>query len=91
MSAGNGIPPAISAGAIVANDLLAIKSGSTMGDCRELAVIIGGSNTMAGVFEVLVRQDDYFRGDLVIVDNEVMKDTSGFGAILVARARGLCT
>ena len=78
------------AGAISSSDLQAIKQGSAMGDCQELPVIIGGSNLIAEVFEVLVKQDDYFNGDLITIDSTVMMDTSGFGAIMTARARGLC-
>lgn len=78
-------------GVIVATDLLAVKSGSTLGDCSELTVIIGGSNALAGVFEVLVSEDDYFRGDIIMVDGKAMMDTSGSGAIMAARARGLCS
>lgn len=77
-------------GAIVATDLLAVKSDSTLGDCRELTVIIGGSNVMAGVFEVLVSEDDYFCGDIITLDGKAMMDTSGSGALMAARARGLC-
>lgn len=78
------------AGAIVATDLLAVKSSSAMGDCRNLPVIIGGSNIMAGIIETLLHQDDYFQGDLVTVKSDIMKDRAGYGAILVARSRGLC-
>lgn len=78
------------AGAMAATDLLAIKNSGALGDCRKLSVIIGGSNIMAGVFEVLVRNDNYFRGEPIAVDSKVMKDISGLGAISVARERGLC-
>lgn len=78
------------AGAIATTDLLAVKNSSAMGDCRELPVIIGGSNIMAGIFETLLHQDDYFHGDLITVDSNVMKEKAGFGAIMIARSRGLC-
>ena len=78
------------AGAIVGTDLLAVKDNEAMGDCQDIPVVIGGSNIMAGIFEVLVRQDEHFRGDLITVTGEVMQDKAGSGAILVARARGLC-
>ena len=79
------------AGAIVSTDLSAVKSSSAMGDCRELPVIIGGSNIMAAIFETLLHQDDYFHGDLITVDSDIMKDKAGYGAILAARSRGLCS
>ncbi len=79
------------AGAIVSTDLLVVKNSSAMGDCRELPVIMGGSNIMSGIFETLIHQDDYFNGDLITVDSDIMKDKAGYGAILVARSRGLCT
>lgn len=78
------------AGAIITTDLLAVQNSSAMGDCRELPVIIGGSNIMAEIFETLLNQDDYFQGDLITVDSDIMKDKAGYGAILVARSRGLC-
>ena len=79
------------AGAIAATDLSAVKNSSAMGDCRELPVIIAGSNIMAGIFETLLRQDDHFLGDLITVDSNVMKEEAGYGAIMVARSRGLCS
>jgi len=78
-------------GAILANDLSAVMSSSAMGDCRKLPVIIGGSNIMAGIFEILLRHDDYFQGDIITVDSDIMKDKAGYGAILAAQSRGLCT
>jgi len=78
------------AGAIAATDLLAIKKSSALGDCSELPVIIGGSNTMAEIIEVLVHDDDYFCGDLITVDSKDMKNMSGLGSISVAKERGLC-
>jgi 2-dehydro-3-deoxygalactonokinase len=78
------------AGAIVATDLLAVKNSSAMDDCRTLPVVIGGSNIMAEIFGTLMHQDDYFHGDLIKVDSDIMKDKAGYGAILAARARGLC-
>lgn len=79
------------AGAVVATDLLGVKNSSVMGDCRTLPVVIGGSNTMAGIFGTLMHQDDYFQGDLLTVNSDIMEERAGYGAILTARARGICT
>lgn len=77
------------AGAVVGTDLMAIKGSRAVGGCRDIPVIIGGTNPLATVFSILIRKDDHFRGGVKAVDDTVMKDISGSGAIMIARARGL--
>ena len=77
------------AGAVVGTDLMAIKGSRAVGDCRDVPVIIGGTNPLATVFSTLIKKDDHFRGDVNAVDDTVMKDISGSGAIMIAQARGL--
>jgi hypothetical protein len=45
---------------------------------------------MAGILELLVGLDDYFKGEIITVSDEEMMDKAGYGAILVAKERGLC-
>ena len=52
-------------------------------------VIIGGSEILKRAFEILIKNDDYFRGKLHVIDDKSMQDMAGFGSIAAAKARGL--
>ena len=77
------------AGAVVGTDLMAIKGSHAVGDCRDIPVIVGGTNSLATVFSTLIGKEDHFRGGVNAIDDTVMKDISGSGAIMIAQARGL--
>lgn len=76
-------------GAVLENDLLALKNSRALNISTEQHVIIGGSEVLKRAFEILVESDDYFTGQVHVVDDELMKDMAGFGSILAAKARGL--
>lgn len=76
-------------GIVFGTDLMAVKNSTALKLKPELPVIIGGSKALKRTFEILVRSDDYFKGEIKVVDDDVMKDMAGFGAILVAKERGL--
>jgi 2-dehydro-3-deoxygalactonokinase len=77
------------AGIIFGTDLLAIKNSSALQMNSELPVIIGGSRSLKRIFEVLIKSDHYFKGEVKVIDDELMKDIAGFGAVTIARKRGL--
>lgn len=76
-------------GAVFATDLLAIKNSGALHISPDLPVIIGGSKTLKRTFEILIKNDDYFKGDIKVVEDDIMKDMAGYGAIVIAKHRGL--
>jgi 2-dehydro-3-deoxygalactonokinase len=76
-------------GIIFGTDLLALKNSGAFKVIPEIPVIIGGSEALKRSFEILIRNDSYFKGEIKVVDAEYMKDMAGFGAILAAKERNL--
>jgi len=76
-------------GAVLASDLFAIKNSKALNISPDLPVIIGGSKILKKAFEILIKSDNYFKGNINVVEEEIMKDMAGFGAIVIAKHRGL--
>ena len=76
-------------GAVLENDLYAVKNSSALKVDPKHPVIIGGSEILKRAFEILIKNDDYFRGKLHVIDDKSMQDMAGFGSIAAAKARGL--
>ena len=76
-------------GAVLENDLFAVKNSHALEINPEESIIIGGSEVLKRAFGILVKNDSYFIGKVHMVDDELMKDMAGLGSIVVAKARGL--
>lgn len=76
-------------GAVLENDLFALKSSRALKFNPGRPVIIGGSTVLKRAFEILLKNDGYFTGGIHVVEDEAMKDMAGLGSIVIAKARGL--
>lgn len=76
-------------GAIVETDLMALRCSRTFSVRPEMPVFIMGKRELREAFHVVLRQDHFFQGMLQPVDDEVLDDIAGFGALTVARERGI--
>jgi 2-dehydro-3-deoxygalactonokinase len=76
-------------GAVLENDLYAVKNSSALKADPGQPIIIGGSDILKRAFEILIKNDDHFRGKVYVVDDDSMQDMAGLGSIAAAKARGL--
>lgn len=76
-------------GAVLGTDLLALKNTSALHVDPTVPVVISGKKILRQAFEILVREDDFLRGNLITANDATAKDVAGFGLIVVARERGL--
>jgi len=76
-------------GAMLETDLMALRHSLTFAARPEMPVYITGKREIREAFNIVLRQDDFFRGMLRPVDDEALEDIAGFGAMTVARERGL--
>jgi 2-dehydro-3-deoxygalactonokinase len=78
-------------GAVLAQDILAMKRSSAIRLRPEIPVVITGKKIMKEAFAALIKGDPFFRGEIVVVDDDLTSDLAGLGAMTVARERGLTT
>lgn len=76
-------------GAVFGEDLIAIKNCDSFKMAPHTPIIIGGRSTFLRAFEILVKNDGFFDGEIQTIDDGLMRDMAGYGAIVAARARGL--
>jgi len=76
-------------GAVLENDIFSLKNSRALSFDPGQSVIIGGSKVLKRAFEILVKNDGCFTGDIHVVTDEAMKDMAGLGSIVIAKARGL--
>ncbi len=76
-------------GAVLSQDLFAVKHSSAIGLSPGVPVVITGKKVMKQAFAALVRADSFFQGDVLVVDDQLTGDLAGLGALAVARERGL--
>jgi 2-dehydro-3-deoxygalactonokinase len=71
-------------GALLGSDMLTLKA---VGADRE-TIYVGGSDELRDAYVTLMNSDGGFR-NVIPVDTQLLRDLSGWGAMLVARHRGL--
>lgn len=76
-------------GAVLATDLMALKNSRALAVDPAAPVYIMGKRELREAFGVLLRADDFFCGTLREVGDDILEDIAGFGALTVARARGV--
>ena len=76
-------------GAVLSTDLLTLKNSSAIQVRPGIDFYIIGRPLLAISLALLVRSDDYFSGRVVVPAAPLQAHLAGFGAILVARERGL--
>lgn len=76
-------------GAMIQTDLTALRFSRTFAVRPDMPVFITGKREMRTAFHAVLRQDNFFRGQLQAVDDEALEDIAGYGAMTVARQRGI--
>jgi 2-dehydro-3-deoxygalactonokinase len=76
-------------GAVLGSDLLTLKNSSAIRMSPGTQFVVSGKPLLREALSLLVRDDDYFSGAVRVVTDAEQTALAGFGAISVARARGL--
>ncbi|HEY9132851.1 MAG TPA: 2-dehydro-3-deoxygalactonokinase [Dyella sp.] len=76
-------------GAVLGSDLLTLKNSSAIEVMPGVRFIISGKPILREAIGLLVQGDDFFSGQVTMLDDEQQSDLAGRGAIAVARERGL--
>lgn len=73
-------------GAVLYSDLLAIKNSRVLALTPSTKVVISGKAIIKEALGRLIERDPFFRGELVLVDEDARRPLSGLGAIEVMNA-----
>jgi len=76
-------------GAVLGSDLLTLKNSSAIRMNPGTPFVISGKPLLREALGLLVQGDDFFSGAVTVASDEQQTALAGFGAIAVARARGL--
>ena len=76
-------------GAILGEDLLALKSSRAIARSSDIPIYIASKLLLGEAMALLLRDDDFFTGDVRMPTGEQQAHLSGFGALQVARHAGL--
>ncbi len=76
-------------GAVLGADLLTLKNSTAIKMMPGTPIYICGKPILKDALSLLIKNDDYFSGDVTVVTDEMQAHLAGQGAIMVAAARGL--
>ncbi|UPG86174.1 2-dehydro-3-deoxygalactonokinase [Luteibacter aegosomatis] len=76
-------------GAVLGSDLLTLKNSSAIRMSPGTRFVISGKPVLRDAIARLVEGDDFFSGTVTVLDDDEQRDLAGYGAIAVARHRGL--
>ncbi|OWY40037.1 2-dehydro-3-deoxygalactonokinase [Xenophilus sp. AP218F] len=76
-------------GSVLGADLLTLKNTDAIRISPGIQYVIAGNRILREAIGLLVRGDDFFSGKVTTVGHDLQSDLAGYGAILVARRRGL--
>lgn len=76
-------------GAVLGADLLTLKNSSAIEVTPGMRFVISGKAILREAIALLVQGDDFFSGEVTVIDDQQQADLAGRGAIAVARERGL--
>jgi len=76
-------------GAITELDICALKNSKALRATKDAKIILTGKENSCCAYEILLKKDAYFQGDIIKIGSEIIKNISGYGAICVAKKRGL--
>jgi 2-dehydro-3-deoxygalactonokinase len=65
-----------------------MKNSSALAVSPESNVIIAGKDILKDAFKAIIEEDDYFK-KVQVVSRQQMDNLAGFGALCIARKRGL--
>lgn len=75
-------------GAVLSTDLKAIKNSRALEVSPESNVIVAGKDILKHSFKAIIEEDGYFK-NVKVINSQQMYDLAGFGALCVAKKRGL--
>lgn len=76
-------------GAVLSGDVLALKNSSAIQMRPDTRIVIIGKPLLRDALALLIAENGFFYGKRSVVSDEQQADLAGFGAIAIARARGL--
>lgn len=72
-------------GAVLYSDIMTIKSSKALNMTPDTTIVICGKKILREALTLLIRQDNFFKGDVIAKDEEKDRPLSGLGAIAIAR------
>ncbi|CAN5397538.1 2-dehydro-3-deoxygalactonokinase [soil metagenome] len=76
-------------GALLSEDVKAMKNSSAISLRGDTPVIVAGKGVARQALALLIKEDDFFSGTLAVVNDAQNSLLSGYGALRIARERGL--
>ncbi|HEY4093692.1 MAG TPA: 2-dehydro-3-deoxygalactonokinase [Luteibacter sp.] len=76
-------------GAVLGSDLLTLKNSSAIRMSPGTRFVISGKPILREAIGRLVEGDDFFSGTVTVLGDDEQRDLAGYGAITIARRRGL--
>ncbi|HVI56940.1 MAG TPA: 2-dehydro-3-deoxygalactonokinase [Luteibacter sp.] len=76
-------------GAVLGSDLLTLKNSSAIRMSPGTRFVVSGKPILREAIARLVEGDDFFSGTITVLGDDEQRDLAGYGAIAVARRRGL--
>ncbi|MGY3232789.1 2-dehydro-3-deoxygalactonokinase [Luteibacter sp. HA06] len=76
-------------GAVLGSDLLTLKNSSAIRMSPGTRFVVSGKPILREAIARLVEGDDFFSGTVTVLGDDEQRDLAGYGAIAVARRRGL--
>jgi 2-dehydro-3-deoxygalactonokinase len=76
-------------GAVLATDLTALKNSSALQWSPDTPIVITGRRIMRQALQTLVRDDSFFQGAIMEIDDRLTEDMAAIGAMAIARERGI--
>ncbi|HEV7814212.1 MAG TPA: 2-dehydro-3-deoxygalactonokinase [Janthinobacterium sp.] len=76
-------------GAVLSGDLLALKNSCAIRMRPDTPIVITGKTMLRQALALLIQENGFFYGQRFVVSDEQQADLAGYGALVIARARGL--
>lgn len=76
-------------GAVLGSDLLTLKNSSAIRMSPGTRFVVSGKPILREAIARLVEGDDFFSGTITVLGDDEQRDLAGYGAITIARRRGL--
>lgn len=76
-------------GAVLSNDVIALRTSSAIQMHPDTPIVIAGKSILRQALALLIDKSAYFYGKHIVVSDEQQADLAGFGALTIARERGL--
>lgn len=76
-------------GAVLSGDVLALKNSSAIQMRPHTPIVITGKPMLREALALLIQENGFFYGKRIVVNDQQQADLAGFGALIIAQARGL--